>query len=122
MARTNDLRDRYEQAMQARGLETYRVRRSEPDRRDAPGLRVATMHRVKGLEFDRVVLAGANEGVLPLRSVIDRSEDRTVCKEAEDQERALLYVAVTRARAEVLIKTHGKASAWVKEQKRDHPC
>ena len=114
VARTNELRDRYEQAMQARGLETYRVRRSEPDRRDAPGLRVATMHRVKGLEFDRVVLAGANEGVLPLRGVVDRSEDRAVRKEAEDQERALLYVAVTRARAEVLITTHGRASAWVK--------
>ena len=115
VARTNDLRDRYEQAMQARGLETYRVRRSEPDKRDAPGLRVATMHRVKGLEFDRVVLAGVNDGVLPLRRVIDRSEDRTVRKEAEDQERALFYVAVTRARAEVMITTHGKASMWVQQ-------
>ena len=113
VARTNDLRDRYEQALQARGVDTYRVRRSRAEDRTAAGLRVATMHRVKGLEFDRVVLAGVNDDLMPYKRIVQRSDDKAVRREVEDQERALFYVAVTRARAEVLITAHGKASGWV---------
>ena len=116
VARTNDLRDRYEKALQTRGVETYRVRRSKAEDRSADGLRLATMHRVKGLEFDRVVLAGMTDANLPFRRATERSDDRAVRKEAEDQERALLYVAVTRARADVLITAHGEMSEWVVKQ------
>ena len=49
-----------------RGFQTYRVRRSDADDRSKPGLRLATMHRVKGLEFDRMVIARVNEGIVPL--------------------------------------------------------
>ena len=58
---------------------------------DAPrGLRIMTMHACKGLEFDRVYLPALNEGIMPGRR----------CREPEDfeEERRLLYVAMTRAR------------------------
>lgn len=106
VARTNDLRDRYEQALKARDVGVYRIKRSEAEDRTKEGLRVATMHRVKGLEFDRVVLAGVNDDLMPYKHVVQRSSDKAVRREAEDQERALFYVAVTRARAEVLITAH----------------
>lgn len=61
VARTNALRERYEDALKARGLATYRIKRSEAEDLRAPGLRVATMHRVKGLEFDRMILAGMSD-------------------------------------------------------------
>ena len=81
----------------------------------SPGLRLATMHRVKGLEFDRVVVAGANEKVLPLASALSRASDEAAKEDAEQQERALFYVALTRARREVLITSHGVASRWLGE-------
>ena len=64
-----------------------------PDRMSgtAPrGVRIMTMHACKGLEFDRVYLPALNEGIIPGRR----------CREPEDfeEERRLLYVAMTRAR------------------------
>jgi superfamily I DNA/RNA helicase len=114
VARTNQLRDRYEAALKARGVGTYAVRRSEPDDPSKPGLRVATMHRVKGLEFDRMVIAGMNEDLMPWRTAVGASDDPAVRREAEEMERALFYVAVTRAKRGALITAHGKPSAWLR--------
>lgn len=114
VARTNDLRDRYEQALQARGLVTCELHRSAPDDPAKPGVRVATMHRVKGLEFDRVAVAGMNEDLMPWKVAVSRSEDAAVRREAEEMERALLYVAITRAKRGALITAHGKPSPWIK--------
>jgi DNA helicase-2/ATP-dependent DNA helicase PcrA len=55
-----------------------------------PCVTLTTMHSAKGLEFDTVFIAGAVEGVMPH----DRSKTGTELEE----ERRLLYVAVTRAR------------------------
>ena len=55
-----------------------------------------TAHNAKGLEFDAVVVAGLEEGLLPHASSLD--------DEAElEEERRLFYVALTRARDEVLL-------------------
>jgi superfamily I DNA/RNA helicase len=51
---------------------------------------LSTIHRAKGLEFDHVWIAGAEEGRLP--------HGRAVRDGQEDEERRLAYVAVTRAR------------------------
>lgn len=51
---------------------------------------LATFHAAKGLEFDVVHLAGMEEGLVPI------SHART--NDALDEERRLLYVALTRAR------------------------
>lgn len=54
------------------------------------GVRLMTMHRSKGLEFEVVLIPTVNEGVLPYRKA-----KRTVELE---EERRMLYVAMTRAR------------------------
>ena len=67
---------------------------------DGRGVRIMTMHVSKGLEFDRVYLPALNEGVIPGRR----------CRTAEDyeEERRLLYVAMTRARSHLeLMYTKG---------------
>ena len=69
------------------------VLRRIPEQRGAPagkGVRVMTMHACKGLEFDRVYLPALNEGIIPGRR----------CTQPQDfeEERRLLYVAMTRAR------------------------
>lgn len=115
VGRTHRDVEQYEAALNERDVETYRLRRRRSEDRGAPGLRIATTHRVKGLEFDGLIIAGCNEGRVPLATAI-RSSDRGVKEEAIRRERALFYVAATRARREVLITSYGTPSPWVAQQ------
>jgi superfamily I DNA/RNA helicase len=113
VARTNDLVDRYAEALEDRGLPTVRLRSHAADDSRREGLRVATMHRVKGLEYDRMIVAGMNRELMPLRAAVQRTEEPAVRREVELMERALLYVALTRARRAALVTAHGEVSPWV---------
>lgn len=66
-----------------------------------------TMHLAKGLEFDAVFVAGATEGLLPHA----RSEGLAELEE----ERRLLYVAMTRARHALCISFYGLPSRFLGE-------
>ena len=83
----------------------------EPDSPDEtrPGVRLATMHRVKGLEFDRIVVASANAESLPLRAAMEGTAGAERYA-AETAERALLYVAATRAKRELTVLSFGDPS------------
>ncbi len=71
----------------------------EPGRegRDEEGVVLMSLHRAKGLEFDTVVIAGVEEGLLPHQRALDEGE-AGVC-----EERRLLYVGITRARNRLLL-------------------
>ena len=113
VARTNNLLKQYEGALRAKGIATYSIRRDEAEDRRKEGIRLATMHRVKGLEFNRVIIAGVNDGTLPLEVHWSKSDDQVIQRESENQEKALLYVAATRAKKEVIITSFGKASKFL---------
>ena len=112
IARTNDLVNQYAVALRSSGHKTYLIRRSVAEDRKADGIRLATMHRVKGLEFDHVIVAGVNQGTVALPRAIqaDNPHDQA---EKETRERSLLYVAVTRARRSVLITCTGEPSSFL---------
>lgn len=116
IARTQKLLDEYSAALGERGIETYRLSRDGHDDRSVPGVRLATMHRVKGLEFDRVIVAGLNDGIMPLKWAV-QSPDVAVREAAEHAERSLLYVSVTRARRHAMISAHGKPSPYLGESR-----
>ena len=113
VARTNKLVARYSDALEDRGIQTRKVQPHVADHHGKPGLRVATMHRVKGLEYDRMIIAGMTKKAMPLEYQLNRTEDKSVRREAELMERALLYVAITRARCAVMLTAHGEVSGWL---------
>ena len=80
---------------------------------DYDGLRVATMHRVKGLEFQYVFVAAVNNRIVPLSSAINRT-DAVSEAETMTSEKCLLYVALTRAQKGAYITSYGKQSEFVK--------
>jgi superfamily I DNA/RNA helicase len=71
---------------------------------------VMTMHRAKGMEFSRVLIFGAEKGLVPASWLLkDLGEaDRA---DALQRERSLFYVAATRARDELVVLWSGEPTA-----------
>lgn len=92
---TGPLRDRLGPALARAGVASVLLEQEEPR---LPGIRLATMHRVKGLEFAVVVLAGVSRQDVPYPTPELRSDDPVMAAAALVQERSLLYVAASRAR------------------------
>ena len=108
--RTNSqLKDRYEAILAGAEIPTAHVQRAPTSER-APGVRLATMHRMKGLEFSRVLLAGVQEGTMPLSSTHTEAADAAGREDWELRERCLFYVAQSRARDELLVTGYGQPS------------
>ena len=62
-------------------------------RKDTPTVKLMTIHQAKGLEFPYVFIIGLSEGIFPNMRTI-----REYKKNGEEEERRLMYVAITRAR------------------------
>jgi len=79
---------------------------------------VMTMHRAKGMEFSRVLLFGVNDGLVPAEYLLKglTEADR---EDALSRERALLYVATTRARDELVVTTSGRCSSFLPPMPRE---
>ena len=112
VARTRKLVDDYIAQLTKAGIRSYAIKRNKSDDRTFDGLRIATMHRVKGLEFKYVFVAAVNSRIVPLSSAINKTD---AVSEAESMtaEKCLLYVAMTRAQKGAYITSYGKASEFI---------
>jgi DNA helicase-2/ATP-dependent DNA helicase PcrA len=63
-----------------------------------PAVLLSTVHRIKGKEWDRVIIFGASEGLFPHRLAED-----------DEGERRVFHVALTRARRQVVILADAEA-------------
>ncbi len=70
-----------------------------------------TIHGSKGLEFPVVLLCGVRDGLVPLEL---KGKDTDV-----EEERRLLYVAMTRAKEELVMTVSGEVSRFLKEIPED---
>jgi len=113
VARTKKLLELYAGNIRPAGFETYEIKRDSAEQRDRPGIRLATMHRVKGLEFDHVIVVAANKGVIPLDLALASADDQITERNLQTGERALLYVALTRAKRSALITGYGEKSPYL---------
>ena len=77
------------------------------------GVRLATTTAVKGLEFDHVVMASINADLVPRPAAIDARGDAVERESAETEERALVYVAATRAKKELLVLSFDARSRFL---------
>ncbi|EPZ2125339.1 UvrD-helicase domain-containing protein [Escherichia coli] len=105
-ARTKHACDRYASALNDAGIETFNLGNDSGDSDARPGVRVATMHRIKGFEFQYVFLVGINEGVVPEIKAL-ASDDPVEQRDALFNERALLHVAATRAVKGLFVSSSG---------------
>jgi superfamily I DNA/RNA helicase len=115
VARTHSLLEAYEAYLAEHGTAIYEIKRDAADQREKPGVRMATMHRIKGLEFDHVLVAAVNKGVVPLEQAVESGDDAVARRNAETVERSLLYVALTRSKKTASITGYGEASPFLTE-------
>ena len=62
------------------------------------------LEQTKGYEFEVLIIVNCCEGVLPAMDAPSEEEFREICK---------LYVAMTRAKRELILSFHGSASSWL---------
>ena len=70
---------------------------------DADVVTLSTLHAAKGLEWQHVMLASVNEGLLPFRS--GSADAPPMTPEHLHDERRLMYVGITRARSTLVVST-----------------
>ena len=71
------------------------LEKAEKNKEDGDGVYILTMHASKGLEFNTVYIPDCNEGIIPHK--------KSMKGDAVEEERRMLYVAMTRARRRLTI-------------------
>ena len=112
VARTHKLLDSYIAGLQRAGIKSFEIKANKTDDRTFEGVRIATMHRVKGLEFDYVFAVAVNKKVLPFGTRADFEDDISL-EEFRTGEKCLLYVALTRARKSACVTCYGGLSELI---------
>ena len=78
------------------------------------GVHIGTMHRFKGLEYQRMIIAGVSDGLVPRQMISQFQQSDPKRYERERQrDRSLLFVAATRARDELAVFWHGTPSSFL---------
>ncbi|MEU6885367.1 UvrD-helicase domain-containing protein [Streptomyces viridosporus] len=111
-ARFNLLLDKVHDKLGAAGVPAVRIRENPGP--DVDGVRLATMHAMKGLEFRCVAVLGVTAGAVPFgREVTPASVDALQHESDLLRERCLLFVACTRAREALAVSWSGEASPFL---------
>ena len=113
VARTKKELDKLIPALEEADIDYFRLKADSSDQRHPTSVRLGTMHRVKGLEFDEMILVSLNKGLVPLRAAVHGKGDAVEERQADLEERALLYVAITRAKKHAVLSSYGEVSDYL---------
>ena len=116
VARTNREIAQIESFLAQQGVATAIIKPSEGETKERNVLKLATIHRVKGLEFDQLILASTNDGLIPLQYALTDKADESSLIQAETEERSLVYVAITRARKQAFVLSYGRPSSFLSDK------
>ncbi len=110
-ARASSSFDAVERALRDGGMASCRLGQELPT---GIGVRVGTMHRMKGLEFRCVAIIDCDDDNMPAHWYVTSAAADPVQHEVDVvRERCLLYVACTRAREALWLGWSGKRSRFV---------
>ncbi len=112
--RTNDQLELYEQLLTSNRLQVRRISRDSADDPDLSGVRLSTMHRIKGLEYKVVFVAGMNEGIFPLELKSNQERDKVTLRQLRRAEEALYYVACSRAADVLFLSCSGEPGDFIR--------
>lgn len=104
-------------AMHQKGIDPY-VWKNRGFTGNKNGVRMCTLHSIKGLEYRVVIVMGVNERNIPSVASVEHpfpTLDKVEKTEYLMQFRSLLYVAITRARQSVLITGYGDKCGLLKQ-------
>jgi hypothetical protein len=110
LARDQRTVDLIARGLEDRKIDVRQVKRGAAASSSKP--QAMTMHRAKGMEFERVLIFAANEDLLPAEYLLGSvpEGDRP---DLVQRERSLLYVAATRARDELVVIWEGQGSEFL---------
>jgi superfamily I DNA/RNA helicase len=113
VARTSQQREDAAKALRAAGFDTLALGPATSPQDEDPGVRVMTMHRAKGLEFQAIAVIGADDQTIPPAWLLP--DDDVDARQFLQQERCLLYVACSRARDRLAVSWTGGPSRFLAE-------
>ena len=114
VARSSSYLEGIGEGLRENGLPIFKLCDSSADDASREGIRLSTMHRAKGLEFDYVFVVGVSEGEVPPRKIYSQRKRERTAASFERNEKCLLYVAMTRAKKEVFVSYSGEKSSLLK--------
>ena len=113
VAKTYRSAENWKNELEQAGFEVLQLKNNVSDDKSVPGIRVATMYRVKGMEFDCMYVVGVNLGVLPSNTDVEKAVGEEEIHAVQKQAANLLHVAITRARKCAWISYNGQPSEFI---------
>ncbi len=125
LARTNKILLELSRAMKTRGIEhvvqedTSNGRFQVADNK-VKGVTLATVHAIKGLEAKKIFVIGASEANFPCKASDHPAVEMVKMDDydREEEERRLFYVAVSRAREELVVTHTRKPTYYISSEMR----
>ncbi len=111
VARTNSYLEMIMTSLKNSGISVLSL--EEINSIDRNSVYIGTMHSIKGFEFKVVFLIGINDDMLPYKKHIENLKHEKEIEAFIQQEKSLLYVAITRARDLVYILSSKNRSEFV---------
>ncbi|MFI1153587.1 UvrD-helicase domain-containing protein [Streptomyces sp. NPDC020817] len=109
---TNQMATEVAYTLSLRGIRPVEIRSDGPN--GSEGVHIGTMFRFKGLEYQRMIIAGVTDGLVPRETVSRlRTTDPVRYRHEMQRARSLLFVAATRARDSVDVFWHGTPSPFL---------
>ena len=104
--------DYYKDKLEKQGIPCVTLER-ERDDRSVDGVRISTMYRVKGLEFNHILIAGVDSRHFPQKYLFTPDMSDLQREEVLKTNRCLLYVSMTRAKMTVVVTAPGKMTELI---------
>lgn len=114
VARTSQLRSQVMDALAGANIDHLQLEQTTSPQDERDGVRVATMHRVKGLEFRAMAVVGLDDGTVPQAWLLP-DDDPVERSQALQRERSLIYVACSRARDHLALSWTGAPSPFIRQ-------